>query len=291
LIGYILEIDPGLDLSTLDQVRASRDYRSLLVQISTETGKTFTATERESGVGVAMLVPVGDKNILAIDLAMLECLFHEDKSIMLTSVNMIHHELAHAHDSAVKHRNLPDVWMKRQLEGWSSWTSRITQSIWDEYFAERRSFPTLPNGESLRIPLLEIEIPRIAETIQCSIEAFRVHLDIERLVREVFAEVSFLFQLTGYALGTLAASGQTIEDTHAGAANAVHKSSLGKRWDALATSLDIMWTSHGEWPGFEIFEPLERVVHETIGDYGVILLTRPDGSLYADVPFPTSTMS
>lgn len=283
IFGVICEYDPGLELSALSLVRTSPDYRSLLEEISKELRRPVVATERESGVGVAMVIPDGDKFLLAIDTFFLESLFAPSVEVMLTALNLLHHELAHIHDATVKRRNLPDVWMKRRLEGWSYYTNRIAQSAWDEYYAERRSYPTLPRGESLRIPMLEAEIPKTAQAIRNAIAAHRNHGSMDILVPAIFKEVHFLFQLSGYALGTLAAAGKTLEETHLGAATALRTSSFGTHWDGMAKRLDLLWSTHGAWPDGEIYAPIESMALTILKELGVILTIKADGGCYVEV--------
>lgn len=283
ILELIDEIDPGLELASLSSVRTSSNYRGLLEEISKDLGRTIVATERESGVGVAMVIPDGEMNILAVDTGILEYLFDPDVAVMLTTLNLLHHELAHIHDGAVKRRNLPDVWMKRRLDGWSYYTNRIAQSAWDEYYAERRSYPTLPRRESLRIPILETEIPKTAQAIRNAVSAHQLHSSMDVLVPAVFQEVGFLFQLAGYALGTLAAAEKPLEEVHAGAASVLRASRFGRHWDALAEHLDLLWRAHGAWPDGEIFAPLEAMVLTTLKELGVVLTIKADGGLWVEI--------
>lgn len=291
ILEVIREIDPGLELSSLSTIRTSWDYRGLLQEISKEVGRTFVATERESGVGVAMVIPNGEMNILAVDTGILESLFDRDVATMFTALNLLHHELAHIHDSAVKRRNLPEVWMKRQLEGWSYYTNRIAQCIWDEYYAERRSYPTLPRRESLRIPMLEAEIPKTVQAIRNAVADHRLHCSMDILIPAVFKEVRFIFQLAGYALGTLAAAEKRLEEVHADAAAVLRASSFSRCWDALAEHLDRLWRTHGSWPDGEIFAPVEAMVLTTLKELGIVLTTKADGGLWVEVLYDLNEAS
>lgn len=291
ILGLIGDFDPGLELSSLSKVSTSSNYRGLLEEISKAVGRTIVATERESGVGVAMVIPDGEMNILAVDTGILEYLFDPDVAVMLTTLNLLHHELAHIHDSAVKRRNLPDVWMKRRLEGWSHYTNRVAQGAWDEYYAERRSYPTLPRGESLRIPMLEAEIPKTALAIRNALAAHRLHNSMDILVSAVFQEVRFLFQLAGYALGTLAAAEKPLEEIHAGAATVLRASSFGRHWDALAEHFDLLWCTHGAWPDGEVFSPVESMVLTTLKELGVVLTINADGSLWVEILYDLNKAS
>lgn len=283
ILKLICEIDPDLELSSLSQVRTSSNYPGLLEEISKDVGRTMVATERESGVGVAMVIPDGKMNILAVDTGILENLFDPDVVVMLTTLNLLHHELAHVHDSAVKRRNLPDVWMKQRLEGWSCYTNRIAQGSWSEYYAERRSYLTLPRGESLRIPMLEVEIPRTEQAIRNAVVAHRLHCSIDMLIPVVFQELRFLFQLAGYALGTLAAAEKPLDEVNAGAAAVLQASSFSRHWNALAEHLDHLWRTHGDWPNGEIFAPVEAMALSTLKELGVVLTTKADGGLWVEI--------
>lgn len=63
IFDILKEIDPELDFSSIQQVKALYDCVGLLAKISTQTGQKFLATERESEVGVAMLIPLHEKDM------------------------------------------------------------------------------------------------------------------------------------------------------------------------------------------------------------------------------------
>lgn len=59
---------------------------------------------------------------------------------------------------------------------------------------------------------------------------------------------------------------------------------------ASVRALDYMYKSHKEWPGPEIYFPLEAVVYEVLHDWGISFRTLPDGKGWVDVPFRPDTI-
>lgn len=289
IVGAIKSFDPTLDLSTVKSVRASSDYRGLLAQISTEMGRTITATERSDGVGMAMLVHGTDGDVLALDVAILDGMFHADEDMMRLTVNLLHHELSHAHDSAAKRRSFADVWLKQPVTGVSCQLFPLADAVWCEYFANRRSYPTWPSGKHMHASMFAQQIPAVSAAVKRAIKAYRLHRSIPRLLDAAIPHINFLFMLTGYVMGTVHGAGGTLQDLDTEAAGAVNGSYFEPAWAALSMELDRMYETHGQWPGLTVYAPLEAIASSVMRSLGLDLGLR-DGQPYLNVPFTLDTL-
>jgi len=284
VVAAILSIDPTLDLSTIKAYRASSDYRGLLAEISKEMGRTVTATERPDGAGMAMLVHGTEGDVLALNIALLDGLFHPDEDAMRLIVNLIHHELAHAHDSAAKRKSFAGAWPAHHVTGISRHLFPLADAVWCEYFADRRSYLTWPGGTHMHAPWLAQQIPVVSAAVKSSIKAFRLHSNVGRLLQEVMPHINFLFMLTGYVMGTVHGAGGTLKDLDATAAEAVKGSFFEAAWIALDSELDQMYQTHGQWSGLTVYAPLEAIASSVLRNLGLELGLR-GGQPYLNVPF------
>jgi hypothetical protein len=290
LVAVVHKIDPGLDLSTLKTVRTSYDYRGLLAEISKEMGRTINATDRSDGVGMAMLVHGKDGDVLALHQGLLDDVLHDDRQRMRQSVHLIHHELGHAHDSAMKRRSFGAAWLS-QLgpSGLSYHLFPLADAVWCEYFANRRSYPTWPGGEHMHGPMFAKQISEVPAAVKKAIREFRLHRQVPRLLDEALPYIKFLFMLAGYVMGTVHAAGGSLADLDAGAAAALRGSFFEPAWTALDAELEQMHATHGEWAGLQAYAPLEITASDVMVRLGLVLSLR-NGRPYLDVPFTPDTL-
>ena len=290
VVALVRDIDPALNLSKLKSVRTSYDYRAVLVELSKETGRTVTATERAEGSGMGMLVHGKDDDVLALHQGLLDELFHDDPLRMRLAVNLIHHELSHAHDSAAKRKSFGDAWLSQPVTGVSNHLFPIADAVWCEYFANRRSYLTWPGSEHMHGPMFARQIPAARAAVKTAIRSFRRHVNVTHLLDDTMPQLNFLFMLTGYVMGTVHASGGSLEDVDAGAAAAMRGSYFESAWKALDIELDHLYQAHGQWPsGIGVYGPLEAIAGDVMVRLGLVLSVR-NGRPYLDVPFTTDTL-
>jgi hypothetical protein len=216
-------------------------------------------------------------------------MFHEEEEVLQTVVNMVHHELCHAHDSAAKRRNFSGAWLTHSVTGVSRHLFPVADAVWCEYFANRRSYPTWPGGEHMHAAMFADQVSAVPVAVKEAIKAYRLHGGIPRLLDDAMPHIKFLFMLAGYVMGTVHGAGGALQDLDAAAAAAVKGSYFEPVWAALDAELERMYQTHGHWAGLAVYAPLEDIASSVMMSVGLVLELR-GGQAYLNVPFTPETL-
>jgi hypothetical protein len=275
VLGLVRDGDETLDLSNLRTVRASDDYPALIAGIAKEVGKPLARTERRDGTGMAMAIHGPDGDVVALHTGLLHAVFGSDGDLADLALWTVHHELSHVHDWTVKTRNIgPEPYARSP-----SYFFPQAETIWSEYFADRRSFPSMPGGKSVHTDVLVANLAQVASTAKSALIRARVQDSPSPLLNEVVPEVSFLLTLAAYVLGALAGAGRTVGEEYPSVAAAITGSCLEQAWPVLAAHLDTMAASHGKWTGVAVYRPLEDAVQSVFARLGMAFCVGEDGQL------------
>lgn len=286
LAQVVRQFDPELDLAGIQRTIISSDYSAALKMLGKELGREVAPTQRGTSRGIAMLVATRDFDILVADSLLLEMVFLPDGKAFYTSINMLHHELCHAHDHLVKRKDLAHEFLAKELKGKRVHLNPMAMCLWDEYYANRRSYPTLFRGECIHATLLSEEILHVTETLKQQIALYRFSHDINALTSFATENIGYLFQLAGYVLGSLAGEGTTLEERYPEVWSVVSDSPLGKVWERLRLALDSLHERHGAWGTFDVLLPVEALADEVMKEFGLEFEERPQG-LWVNVPYRT----
>lgn len=276
VLDLVRDEDETLDLSNLRSVRSSDDYPALIAGIAKEVGKPCAPTERRDASGMAMVIHGPDGDVVALHTGVIRAVFGSDGDLADLALWTVHHELSHVHDWAVKTRNIGSEPYTRQ----PSYFFPLADHIWSEYFADRRSFPSMPGGKSVHTDVLVTNLAKVASTAKSALARARVQDSPSPLLNEVVPEVSFLLTLTAYVLGALAGAGATLGQEHPSVAAAITGSCLEQAWPVLAAHLDTMAATHGNWSGIEVYRPLEDAVQGVFARLGIAFALGEDGHVW-----------
>jgi hypothetical protein len=275
VLALVRDDDETLDLSNLRSVRASDDYAALIAGIAAEVGKPLAPTERRDASGMAMAIHGPDGDVVALHTGLLHAVFGSDGDLADLALCTLHHELSHVHDWSVKTRNIG-------LEPYSrppSFFFPMADLIWSEYFADRRSFPSMPGGKSVHTEVLVENLVKVAGTAKVALARARAQDAPTPLLNEVVPEVAFLLTLVAYVLGALAGAGRTVGEEYPSVAAAITGSCLEQAWPVLAAHLDTMAATHGKWSGVEVYRPLEDVAQSVFARLGMAFSMAEDGNV------------
>jgi hypothetical protein len=275
VLALVCDMDQALDLSNLRSVRSSGDYPALIAGIAKEVGYPLAPTERHDGSGMAMVIhgPAGD--VLAVHAGLLHAVFGSDGELADLALWTIHHELSHVHDWAVKTRNIGADAFSRP----PSYFFPVADLVWSEYFADRRSYPSMPGGKSVHADVLLANVAKVAVTAKAALATARLLDSPTPLLNEVVPEARFVLTLAAYVLGALAGAGRTIGDEYPSVATAIAGSCLEQAWPALAVHLDEMAVLHGKWTGVEVYRPLENIVQSVFAQLGMVFALGENGQV------------
>jgi hypothetical protein len=275
VLGVVCDEDEALELSNLRSVRSSSDYPALVAGIAKEVGKPLVATDRHDARGMAMVIHGPDGDVLALHTGLLQAVFGSDGDLADLALWTVHHELSHVHDWAVKTRNIgPEPYSRPP-----SCFFAVADLIWSEYFADRRSFPSMPGGKSVHADVLVENVARIAGTAKAALAAALIQNSPKPLMDVTLPAARFLLTLAAYVLGALAGAGRTVGEEYPSVAAAITGSCLEKAWPMLAGHLDEMAATHGMWSGVEVYRPLEDAVESVFARLGMEFCVGDGGQL------------
>jgi hypothetical protein len=191
-------------------------------------------------------------------------------------VHLIHHELCHAHDHAIRRSSGARFLHQEKFSALRLRMFPLAEKLWSEYHAERRSTGTIP-GQSQQAPLLIEFMPIFLGDISSAIAQYRMHGSIPRLLDEVSARVCALLAFAGYVLGDLAGTRSEPAMLHPDLPGLIATPPLRDLWQPLLEALDELYQSQGCWESSVAFLTLESVLVELYLRLGLKFSERPEG--------------
>ncbi|PHA00932.1 hypothetical protein COE51_06365 [Bacillus pseudomycoides] len=280
----------SLNLSELGSVIIPEDFGEALINFQKEKGLPIGYTNNAHAKARAKVLNYisGSRRecTIFIDKEIIACLY--DKGAQPLAINTIHHELCHVHDYfyknrlfSIEDRAFDDYLLSRLYD--NSW------GLWSEYFALRKSAPTIPLGSDLDIPFLKELVEEISSEIEEHIKEYRLDADINKLFPIIDSKVGFLLTMTVTCLGRIHGLGDYAENIIEGTTEIDFKNLFGKNefnetWKSLWVELEIIYNKYPDWNGMEVFDELNEIVLNTWNLFGIFPEKTERNELYIDVP-------
>nr|WP_315222461.1 hypothetical protein [uncultured Duganella sp.] len=278
IVNFAQKSDPTLDLSRLLRWEIAEDIYEAAERLSAELGQSITLTKTENSVSGGRIIHTADGAIILVPASTLRNLVDGPDGMAQFALNLLHHELCHVHDEAVR----------KSMPGWKDsmvglpLTNRMIDImilLWDEYSANRRSISTTqPVLEKMQFELVVAEYPRVNAEISQSIESWREHGDMRRLFSELSSSFGHMFKLLGYALGSSAGRGVSLEQL-----DPVSYRFLRGTWlaslleDESVEQLNTLYESFGNWSGIEVFDDFAETCRLAYWDAGIQIFASQEG--------------
>lgn len=200
---------PWISFAELKAITFHHDYE-LALKEAVGSNKAAPVPSREAGgLSVGMMVHTVDGVHIVMHEAVAVALANYGEEGNQWAEHMIRHELCHAEDAGLKKVLLgkgPSTCTAYQ----SNFTSSIA-SLWDEFYANRYSFGPWSDPRTF-LDLLRDTVPDIKSQLDEAIRKYRTSHDLNGLLAFAVPKMRFVAQCFGYAAGTLAAMGTTLED-------------------------------------------------------------------------------
>ncbi|TKV78934.1 hypothetical protein FDV58_24855 [Bradyrhizobium elkanii] len=275
----------GIDLSALEGVTVTPNYREMLSAFDTglPTRPTPTAEKFANGQAMAVTCKRGDdfKSHLFFDADILSPLLFGTEPERALATNVLAHELAHVYDSGRLAKELANQPFPNDLTGW---LFLMTNATWSEYFACLVTAETDPSLDDYITTFLNA-LGQYPEAIREQIAAYRRHSDTQRLMDFVQGRVSLLFKFAGYVLGNLDGTGRQLAQTHPDAWQSIQDAGFSEAWIGIASALQRM-ESGRPWQNISIYDELGRAALGYLNSLG--MFPRNDGDrIYVAIPQPT----
>jgi hypothetical protein len=290
LVGAcVREMSRRIDLSTLDGITIAGDYNQALLDLDRgyETKHKLTPSE-EVAFGVAMTPAVlRDGKLKSHMLFRAEALLPlEDvnHSGFQTALHLLAHECAHVEVTHFFDAAFPNVLLRSSVTSLHAQARfDTTKACWDEFMvcaiaAPYGADPTTGYEETF-IAALEEARPKANRLIR----AFRIHQNVEQIMREVYGVYGDLMKFACYHLGNMAGRGLTVDDLPS------TKSALGNHWfkphfERLDAACKGIAEEYGRWPDRSRFEVIGDIVDDVVRERGLIA-----SEFYVEVPFTPET--
>lgn len=273
----IQRLDPTLDLSRLLRWVVVEDIYEGAEQLAAELGREIRLTKTENSTSGGRIVETAEGSILLLPESTLRYLIDGPEGMAHFTINLLHHELCHVHDEAVRksmpgwHDQMTGRPLTNRMLGPMIW-------LWDEYSANRRSTKTIqPAVEQHQFELVVKEYPTARENVAEAIESWRDHGDMGRLFSELTSSFGHLFKLLGYSLGSAAGRGISLEQF-----DPVSYQFLRETWlaslleEESIEQLNVLYETFGNWTGIEVFDEFAETCRLTFWDAGIHIYANHD---------------
>jgi len=201
------------------------------------------------------------------------------------------HECGHVHDLATKVRSLPETWLKVRLSRHDGALFEVAEACWSEYIASRLSAMLSPReltGEYENTFCEQIE--KGLPAIRGYLRQYRMHGDVSRVLAECSYVVKKIVVYASYLFGQLHGIETSFADAAPKAKEMLERhpavQSLVLRIELV---LQALHQNYGDWPSFDVFEPLKKIALALFAEVGLELQERDDNGMYVNIPITPET--
>jgi hypothetical protein len=288
-----------MDLERLDGITIADDYDGALARLDRgfKANRPLSRSNDERIVGVAMAAPVLRNGVAKSHLvfyrpAITAITDEADTEAKRDALYTIAHECGHVADRKAQDEAFPGVLLAldtRRLDVAMIYDAAVT--LWEEYAACRASAGFAYDRQVAHYVIaLSTTLAGARERSNASIRAYRVHGDLDRLLREAPPHVAEPLRMYAYLLGTLDGHERTLEEAAPHLVDAIAQSAYEAAFEHAAAALRGLWDSRGTWTGQHVFDPLCAMVRLCLQEAGIIFHALSDGRVSVDVPFSPETL-
>lgn len=280
---------PWLDFSALESVVFHQDYALALREVSELAGHECKATSEEGGIGLAMVVHVGEKCVVVLDAGIAHGLMEEaDPSTQDLCLDTALHELCHVDDYSRKRRLLGLGVDAPQIAPIHRYVFTAADAAWSEYFANKYSHSAASSPDMSPKFIAEV-VPSVVRQVRQAIIEYRTHSRLEQLLQLCAQKLRYLFQAFGYAAGRLAASGSDLKSVAPESVDVLRAAGLEDVWQSVFDELERLDACRESWTSFAVYEPLMNQAGAAVRTFGIRYYASGDG-VGVDIPYTPETM-
>ena len=278
---------PGVSFKELKAITFHHDYELALKEAVGNDRAAPLPSREVGGLSVGMMVHTAEGvHIVMHESVALALAHHEDEDTQWAE-HMVRHELCHADDASFKKSLLKKYPEKQAFTGFEANFSDAAMSMWDEFYANKYSFGPWSDPRMF-LDLLRDTVPAIRTQLIEAILRYRSSNDLNGLVALAAPKVRFVAQCFGYASGTLAAMGTTLEKEAPDEHTMLNKFGLLGAWD---TCYEALLELDDRRPGWESLLDIKELIPGCTSLFaGFGLHYRPYGTgAWLDIPSTPET--
>ena len=201
---------PSMSFDALKGIVFHHDYELALKEAARKDRAAPAPTKEVGGFSVGMMVRTEDGVQLVMHESVALALAGDDKGQSDWAQHIVRHELCHVDDYAFKKALIAKHPDRSTYSGFDGHMAPLAETLWDEFYANNYSTGPWSDRRTF-LDLLRDATPGIHAEIVDAILDYRNSGDLDGLLAIVEPKVRFIAQCFGYAVGTFAAFGVTLE--------------------------------------------------------------------------------
>ncbi|ENP8341265.1 hypothetical protein ACEI10_002531 [Vibrio harveyi] len=285
-----------LNLKNLSRVICTANYQEALEEIYSEfcfsSPPTFTQNELGAASGCVVTRCNQDageilEHVMILRSSVFSPFFESDKSDEEFNqiIHHMHHELSHIHDYNLRDEQMPG-YLNEKIDAYANVLLSPAKSLWDEYFANRSSHPTVTN-KSLNetIDRLDEILKHYNQDIIEQVSSYQWGaINLETLHNFLRERILFIFQTFGYSIGYISGLNLSINSFSPETHNLLEESELGNFFYESLEKLDEIYENQStHWVSLESYQPLMDIVEKYYHSIGVYPSMKNE-QLYLSIP-------
>ena len=256
----------------------ANDYTAALASIDRGLGEGVppheATTDEDIGHEIAMAVPVKRdgkwKTHVVFGPEVVALLVSDVERDVLRGGKTIVHEMAHAADLEYRRKafgnDFVEAFDEQVTDPKERYLSRMSNLIWDEYFASRMSVPTDPDGEHYEDELFVSAYLKTRDRLQNARRDYHYGaISLEEFLEVLRRNLRTLFISSGYLLGLSDGLEKDLA-TVAPKSAPLLEEKLGRAIMRFHDVLLALWERDGAWESYDEFLELNRPAEALLND-------------------------
>lgn len=297
LIGIFSHLGKHIDLSKIDGVTVSSQYREALADLDRgmEGLRPLQASSEEDGViGVAMAPAVIRDGVvkthLVFDINYIWWASDPDSELFSLAIHTLAHECAHVEVTATLDRAFPGLRMRQRYEDFiEQFRGEVIDACFEEYAVTRICAGMGSNPIAGYRQTFVTSLESTDAAADAAVTAYRTHADLDQVMAQVPPLYGNLIKWASYLIGTMHGLGIKVSDQEELAA-ALSDHWFAEHFEKLEAAYEALWSRWGEWSDKSEFSVLGDIAIDALDHGGLILTKQENGGVHVDIPFrPNNT--
>jgi hypothetical protein len=271
------------------------DYGQALLDLDRgyETAHRLTASDGHA-IGVAMTPLVLRSGVLKCHIVLngqaVAAIADSQQADFPLALHVIAHECAHADITARFDEAFPGRLLRDCVSDVSiGYRCEVIHAVWDEYAATRLSAGIGHDPTDGYEDTFLLHVADARATANNHIRQFRLHADVNRVLREVGATYGELLKFAAYHLGNLCGQGIEIS-SRPKTMEALEGHWFRPYFFWLDEACADIFKDYGQWSGEQAFQVIGDIANDLLNFGGLFFRYPKPGQLYVNVPYTADTM-
>ncbi|MGQ3085347.1 MAG: hypothetical protein ACT6RO_19575 [Hydrogenophaga sp.] len=283
LAGLLMREEwPSMSFAALSGITFHHDYELALKEAVGPESDAPRPTREAGGFSVGMMVRVGKSVQLVMHESVALSLVSDDPAVSDWAQHIVRHELCHVADYAFKRELIERYPDRCSYSGFDAFMAPSAEAMWDEFYANKYSFGPWADAQIFLNLLRDAVVAIHAEVVDAILE-YRMSPDLEKLRVIVEPKIKFVAQCFGYAAGSLAGKGATLEQEASEVAELLTRLGLRDAWNTCFAMLAELDARRPDWGSVLDLTELFPGCVQIFAGFGLHYSPQGEGA-YIDIP-------